>query len=87
MTHTPVLGADGRKHISAYRLQKDMCVEGVLKAMNSSSSEEAEWLRQVTECAGRLQRCQTLMDKYMKPKSPPSTSTSPKPNSERFFPN
>jgi hypothetical protein len=55
------------KFIYAYKTVPDMCVESVAAELKCSDAE-CEWLKAVTNCAGRVPRTQTLMDKYMRPR-------------------
>lgn len=66
MTYWPIRCEESNKFIHAYKMDKGMCVDGVIRDLGCSA-EEGAWLAQVTAAAGRLSKSQTLMDKYMKP--------------------
>jgi hypothetical protein len=68
LTHTPyphVMKNGKKKHISAYKLSTDMCIDGVIAELKLNN-EEGEWLKKVTACAGRVSQSQTFMDQYMR---------------------
>lgn len=66
ISYWPIRCDEGNKFIHAYKMNKDMCVEGVIRELGCSA-EEGAWLAQVTAAAGLLPKSQTLIDKYLKP--------------------
>ena len=64
----PIYNEETTRHIHAYKLVPDMCMEGVIAELKCSHSE-GEWLKALTASAGRIPRSQTLMDRYMRPKN------------------
>jgi hypothetical protein len=68
LTHAPHphIAKNGKqKHISAYKLSPHMCVDGVIAELKLNT-EEGDWLKKVTACAGRLPPKQNLMDQYLR---------------------
>ena len=64
----PEVNENTKRCIKAYKIVPDMCIETVIKELNCSESE-GEWLKAVTNSAGRVNKTQTLMDHFMCPKS------------------